>query len=137
MTEFLTRRSLIATAGALAVAPTVSSGAFAADTAWTRAMYTDAMAKSGRPVDLTEAQFQAIQQRKPAAMKRIEQYLKEHLGSADPAVLAAFQAVPREYFHYQYDNHRATPGDAYEDNPKPWALGYGSAHCRTISARPT
>ena len=49
------------------------------------------------------------------------------MGNADPAVLAAFQAVPREYFHYEYPDHRATPGDAYEDNPKPWGLGYGSA----------
>ena len=85
------------------------------------------MRESGRPVSLTEGQFDAIQQRKPAAMKRIEAYLKDHLGNADPAVLAAFQAVPREYFHYEYPDHRATPGDAYEDNPKPWGLGYGSA----------
>lgn len=87
----------------------------------------EAMAKSGRPVDLSDTQFNAIQARKPAAMKRIEQYLKERLGAADPAVMQAFQEVPREYFHYQYDAHRATPGDAYEENPKPWALGYGSA----------
>ena len=85
------------------------------------------MARSGRPVSLTEAQFQAIQARKPAAMKLIERYLKEHLGAADPAVMAAFEAVPREYFHYLYEERRATPGDAYEDKPKPWALGYGSA----------
>ena len=85
------------------------------------------MRDSGRPVSLTDAQFDAIQARKPAAMKRIEAYLKEHLGSADPAVMAAFEAVPREYYHYMYPEHRATPGDAYEDNPKPWALGYGSA----------
>ncbi|MBU6496898.1 MAG: protein-L-isoaspartate O-methyltransferase [Rhodospirillales bacterium] len=86
-----------------------------------------AMVKSGRPVSLTQAQFDAIQSRKPAAMQRIERYLKERLGSADPAVMAAFEAVPREYFHYLYDSHRATPGDAYEANPKPWALGFGSA----------
>ncbi len=85
------------------------------------------MRESGRPVSLTDEQFEAIQKRKPAAMKRIEAYLKERLGSADPAVLAAFQAVPREYYHYDYPDHRATPGDAYEDTPKPWALGYGSA----------
>ena len=85
------------------------------------------MRESGRPVSLSDAQFDAIQKRKPAAMKRIEAYLKERLGSADPAVLAAFEAVPREYYHYAYPDHRATPGDAYEDNPKPWALGYGSA----------
>jgi protein-L-isoaspartate(D-aspartate) O-methyltransferase len=94
---------------------------------WTREAYETAMAQSGRPVSLTDAQFQAIQARKPAAMKRIEAYLKERLGSADPAVMAAFEAVPREYYHYLYSEHRATPGDAYEDTPKPWALGYGSA----------
>jgi protein-L-isoaspartate(D-aspartate) O-methyltransferase len=123
-TDFrLTRRLLLA--GAIS-APVIARSAHATS-AWTRQAYMDAMAKSGRPVELTEAQFQAIQARKPAAMQRIESYLKERLGSADPAVMAAFQAVPREYFHYLYDSHRATPGDAYEDNPKPWALGYGSA----------
>ena len=85
------------------------------------------MRESGRPVSLTEAQFEAIQSRKPATMQRIDTYLKEHFGTADPLVLAAFNAVPREYFHYIYSEHRATPGDAYEDTPKPWALGYGSA----------
>jgi protein-L-isoaspartate(D-aspartate) O-methyltransferase len=123
-TDFrLTRRLLLA--GAIS-APVIARSAHATS-AWTRQAYMDAMAKSGRPVDLTDAQFQAIQARKPAAMQRIQSYLKERLGSADPAVMAAFQAVPREYFHYLYDSHRATPGDAYEDNPKPWALGYGSA----------
>ena len=117
----LTRRAFVAAAVA---APAVR--ARAAD-AWTRQAYMQAMARSGRPVDQTEAQFQAIQARKPAALKHIESYLKERLGSADPAVMAAFEAVPREYFHYLYDAHRATPGDAYEADPKPWALGYGSA----------
>jgi protein-L-isoaspartate(D-aspartate) O-methyltransferase len=118
----LTRRS--------ALAATLCAGllgrASAAD-AWTHQAYLDAMARSGRPVDQSEAQFEAIQARKPAALRRIESYLKERLGHADPAVMAAFAAVPREYFHYLYDVHRATPGDAYEDNPKPWALGFGSA----------
>ena len=85
------------------------------------------MLASGRPVSLTQQQFDAIQARKPAAMKRIDSYLKDRLGHADPAVMAAFEEVPREYFHYLYDQHRATPGDAYEATPKPWALGYGSA----------
>jgi protein-L-isoaspartate(D-aspartate) O-methyltransferase len=118
----LTRRSILA-ASLLGVA---AHRARAAD-AWTHHAYMEAMARSGRPVEQTEAQFQAIQARKPAAMRRIESYLKERLGSADPAVMAAFAAVPRDYFHYMYDGHHATPGDAYEDNPKPWALGYGSA----------
>ena len=94
---------------------------------WTKAAYEQAMHESGRPVSLTDAQFDAIQKRKPAAMRLIESYLKDHLGSVDPAVMAAFEAVPREYYHYDYPEHRATPGDAYEANPKPWALGYGSA----------
>ncbi|MDE2515999.1 MAG: protein-L-isoaspartate O-methyltransferase, partial [Rhodospirillales bacterium] len=95
---------------------------------WTQEAYLKAMAASGRPVhNQSAAEFAAIQARKPAAMKRIEAYLKSRLGHADPAVMAAFEAVPRDYFHYIYSEHRATPGDAYETDPKPWAIGYGSA----------
>ncbi len=119
----LTRRAVLA--GAMAAPFAVSVRA--AMPGWTRDAYMEAMRKSGRPTDLTEAQFQAIQARKPAAMQRIETYLKERLGAADPAVLRAFQEVPREYFHYLYPEHRSQSGVAYEDDPKPWALGYGSA----------
>ena len=125
----LSRRELIAASLAASALLARPAGAASASPlpAWNRRVYEDAMARSGRPVQLTDAQFDAIQSRKPAALKLIEQYLKEHLGHADPAVLAAFELVPREYFHYMYDQHRSTGGDAYEDNPKPWALGYGSA----------
>ena len=124
----LNRRGFVAgAAGALLAGRTAVAADTPAPGAWTRQAYEEAMAKSGRPVSLTEAQFQAIQSRKPAAMHRIESYLKDRLGSADPAVMAAFQAVPREYFHYMYEGHYATPGEAYEAEPKPWALGYGSA----------
>jgi len=85
------------------------------------------MRASGRAVSLTDAQFDAIQKRKSEALARIEAYLKEHLGGADSKVMAAFEAVPREYFHYVYSEHRATPGDAYESEPKPWGIGWGSA----------
>jgi len=112
---------------ASALAAPFAGAAMAAPGAWTREAYMEAMRKSGRPTDLTEEQFQAIQARKPAAMHRIEAYLKEHLGSADPAIMRAFQEVPREYFHYVYPEHRSQSGVAYEDDPKPWALGYGSA----------
>ena len=122
--RILSRRSVIATAAASALLP---AAARAAPEPWTRALYEAAMARSGRQVSLTDAQFNAIQARKPAAMRRIETYLKDRLGAADPAVMAAFQAVPREYYHYNYAEHRAEPGEAYEENPKPWALGYGSA----------
>ncbi len=118
----ITRRGVISAAGAIALVP-----ASRATTSWSRTAYEKAMDASGRPVNLTDAQFDAIQKRKPAAMKRIEAYLKGHLGTADPVVMEAFEAVPREYFHYIYSEHRATPGDAYEADPKPWGLGYGSA----------
>ena len=121
----LTRRGLIS--GAACLAPALLSRPSFAASAWNKAAFEKAMQESGRPVSLSDAQFDAIQRRKPVAMRRIESYLKERLGSADPAVMAAFEAVPREYYHYLYSDRRATPGDAYEDNPKPWALGYGSA----------
>ena len=85
------------------------------------------MQKSGRTCTLTDAQFQAIQGRKPAVIKKIQDYLKDRFGAADPAVMRAFEAVPREYYHYNYADHRAEPGEAYESDAKPWALGYGSA----------
>jgi protein-L-isoaspartate(D-aspartate) O-methyltransferase len=94
---------------------------------WDKAAFEAAMAASDRRVDLTDAQFEDIQARKPAAMKAIANYLKTRLGEADPLVLAAFQALPREYYHYNYELHHTTCGDAYDSPPKPWALGYGSA----------
>ncbi len=85
------------------------------------------MHKSGRPLELTDAQFAAIQARKPAALALIQSYLKAHLGTADPVVLQAFETVPREYFQYNYADGRSFCGEAYEADPKPWAIGYGSA----------
>ena len=119
----LTRRSLVAAAAAMPLARAASAAA----APWTREAFMEAMRRSGRPVDLTDAQFASVQARKPVAMRRIERYLTERLGSADPAVIRAFEQVPREYYHYLYSEKRAQPGLAYEDDPKPWALGYGSA----------
>jgi protein-L-isoaspartate(D-aspartate) O-methyltransferase len=76
---------------------------------------------------LSDGAFAAIQARRPVALRRIESYLKERLGSADPEVMRAFAEVPREYFHYQYDAKAPSPSNAYEAEPKPWGLGYGSA----------
>ena len=121
----LTRRSLVGGAAVLPFAAAIP--AWAATEPWSRGAFETAMRRSGRPVDLTDAQFQAIQARKPAALHRIEGYLKDRLGSADPAVMKAFAEVPREYYHYLYSERRAEPGEAYEVDPKPWALGYGSA----------
>ncbi len=93
---------------------------------WTLAKFRAAMAASGRTTSLTEGQFQAIQARKPMAIHRIQTYLTQRLGSADPAVVAAFQAVPREYYHYLYSERRSQAIVAYEESPKPWPLGFGS-----------
>ncbi len=131
----LGRRALLAGAGMALALPTLP--AFAADTPvpgtetegkpWTLARYTQAMAESGRPTVISQAEFDAIQARKPAAMALIDSYLKAHFGHADPAVMAAFQEVPREYYHYMYQERVAAPAEAYESTPKPWAIGYGSA----------
>ena len=117
----LTRRAILGTAAALPFAANAAPGT------WTRDKFVEVMRKSGRPTDLTEDQFAAIQTRKPGALRRIDQYLTSHLGSADPAIIRAFAEVPREYYHYLYPEHRSQSGVAYEDDPKPWALGYGSA----------
>jgi protein-L-isoaspartate(D-aspartate) O-methyltransferase len=109
------------------VAATQAAGVNVAKGGWTRQEYEAAMRASGRPISLTDEQFKATQDRRPAAMKLIQSYLTAHLGHADPAVLAAFEAVPREYYHYNYEDHHAFPGEAYEKEPKPWAIGYGSA----------
>ena len=123
LVQTISRRGLILAGAALALA---RGGATAAET-WTRDAYENAMRLSGRPAKLTQAQFDAIAGRKTAALARIESYLHAHFGAADARVLAAFREVPREYFHYIYPEHLATPGNAYEDTPKPWGVGYGSA----------
>ena len=126
----LTRRAVLATSLATPLIGRFSRAEAApanAGAGWTRDAYEKAMRESGRPVDITDGQFAAIQARRPAALKHIETYLTQRLGSADPAVMKAFGEVPREYYHYFYPDHRSQGGVAYEEDPKPWALGYGSA----------
>ena len=123
-----------ATAPAAAVAsgagPTASAvfnGVKAAASPWTFAAFQTAMEASRRPSAITEAQWAEIQTRKPAAIARIKAYLEDRFnGVADPNVLAAFEAVPREYFHYAYAQQASTAYQAYEADPKPWAIGHGS-----------
>jgi protein-L-isoaspartate(D-aspartate) O-methyltransferase len=126
VTLSLSRRAVLAAPMVLA-APRLTHAAANAGEGWTRAGFIEAMAKSERPVTLTDGAFAAIQARRPVALRRIENYLKERLGSADPEVMRAFGEVPREYFHYQYDAKAPSPSNAYESEPKPWGLGYGSA----------
>ncbi len=76
---------------------------------------------------MSEDAFNAIQKRKEKALKTIETYLAGKFGEADPAVLKAFEEVPREYFHYNYQGNFSTASSAYEADAKPWGVGYGSA----------
>ena len=120
------RPLLLGALGALAVPPLVR--AQGSSTAWTRDAYLAAMRASGRETSISEQNFAAIQARKPAAMRRIESYLKSRFnGEADPAVLRAFETLPREYFHWNYEGRSNGASNAYESDPKPWGLGYGSA----------
>jgi protein-L-isoaspartate(D-aspartate) O-methyltransferase len=126
----ISRRPLLLGAlGALAAPPLVrAQGTLPGGTAWTRDAYLAAMRASGRETTITEANFAAIQARKPVALRRIESYLKSRFnGEADPAVLRAFAELPREYFHWNYEGRANGASNAYEADPKPWGLGFGSA----------
>lgn len=94
---------------------------------WTFEKYSAVMKASGRKVGINEKTFSELQERKKLALKSIETYLKERLRSADPAVLKAFEQVPREYYHYHYKDNRSFADVTYEEKAKPWAIGYGSA----------
>jgi protein-L-isoaspartate(D-aspartate) O-methyltransferase len=102
-------------------------GVWAPGAAWNFKTFQEAMRQSGRPTELPEREFIEVQARKAQAMANIEQYLKRRFGKADPDVLRAFRELPREYYHYNYQNKRAFTSNGYEPNPKPWAIGYGSA----------
>ncbi|MBB5688467.1 protein-L-isoaspartate(D-aspartate) O-methyltransferase [Roseomonas alkaliterrae] len=95
--------------------------------AWNREAYLAAMQASGRATTITEQAFAAIQARKATAVRRIEAYLNQRFGQADPAVVRGFEALPREYFHWNYEGRSNGAANAYEADPKPWGIGYGSA----------
>ena len=59
-------------------------------------------------------------------IQRIKTYLDGKFGAADPRVVQAFESVPRDFFHYAYASQHSTAYQAYEANPKPWAIGHGS-----------
>ncbi|MBI5611875.1 MAG: protein-L-isoaspartate O-methyltransferase [Gammaproteobacteria bacterium] len=124
-------KAKIAMGVALCASLAASAQAYGADqpaaTAWNYQRYTAAMQESGRKVNIDEKTFAVLQERKKSALKNIEAYLRQRLGSADPAVLKAFEELPREYFHHDYKSNVSTASQAYEEIAKPWAIGYGSA----------
>jgi protein-L-isoaspartate(D-aspartate) O-methyltransferase len=119
----LSRRALALTGAGLLFAPALK----AQTPAWNRAAYVAAMAASGRPTEISEGAFAAIQARRQPTLARMEAYLKSRFGEADPAVLRSFAELPREYFHYNYESRQALASNAYETEAKPWAIGFGSA----------
>jgi protein-L-isoaspartate(D-aspartate) O-methyltransferase len=94
---------------------------------WDYKTFQEAMRQSGRRVSIQEKDFQELQARKAMAMGSIERYLKRRFGKVDPNVLRAFRELPREYYHYDYQQNKPFASTCYEAQPKPWAIGYGSA----------
>lgn len=131
-------RSLLATSAALGLCavgavvlasttePTVGNAAAAAGS-WTYEKFVQAFKDSGRNVSISSDEFEQIQSNKRRALHTIDQYLTAKFGEADPLVMRAFAAVPREFFQYNYANRMAFAALAYEEPAKPWAIGYGSA----------
>lgn len=115
-----------ATQAAAGAASAVSATVRMPTVPWTFARFNEVMAASHRSHSLSEAQFNEIQARKPAAIERIRTYLDGRFGAHDPNVIRAFESVPRDYYHYAYASQASTAYQAYESDPKPWAIGHGS-----------
>jgi protein-L-isoaspartate(D-aspartate) O-methyltransferase len=94
---------------------------------WDYSAYTHAMDQSGRKVGaLDESTFLAAQQRKQHVLDQIKAMLTHDFGAADPAILKAFQEVPREYYMYDYEADHNLGRSAYEMPAREWKIGYGS-----------
>jgi len=94
---------------------------------WTYEAFREAVQDSGRKFYVSKKNFDKIQERKKEALKKIQDYLLQKFRRADKRVLEAFAEVPREYFHYHYADKYDFAATAYEEEAKPWAIGYGSA----------
>ncbi len=94
---------------------------------WTYKKYLKAFHKSGRETGLTASEFARVQARREAYLNDIRRYLNRKFGWANPRVMKAFEDLPREYFHYEYQDKSDFCKTAYEYPPRTWALGWGSA----------
>jgi len=108
-------------------APAAAPAKAKEDKGWTYKKYLKAFKKSGRVSQLTSKEFDRVQERKPAMLKDIRRYLFRKFGYADPRLMKAFEDLPREYFHYDYQAGYDFSRTAYEYPPRTWALGWGSA----------
>jgi protein-L-isoaspartate(D-aspartate) O-methyltransferase len=95
--------------------------------AWDYATYSKAMTDSGRQIGaMDEKSFLAAQDRKKSVLADIKTMLERDFGTADPAIMKAFQEVPREYYQYDYEADRNIGNSAYENPSHIWRIGYGS-----------
>lgn len=95
--------------------------------AWKFKAYDSAMMESGRQVGSADEQaFVAMQARKQKYIEEIRAMLVRNFGEADPAILKAFEEVPREYYMYNYEAGRNMGQSAYEVPAREWKIGYGS-----------
>ena len=115
----LHRRAVIA---GLLAAP---AAALAGPVPWTFEAFSTAMKASGRRQVITAEQWQATVARKPRMLTTIQTVLAYHFSKADPEVMRAFSEVPREYFHYYYDQQMDFAAVAYEEESRPWRIGLG------------
>ena len=97
------------------------------DQGWTYKKFLKVFKKSGRTTDLTAKEFDRLQERKLAMLKDIHRYLDRKFGWADPRLMKAFEDLPREYYHYDYQDGTDLSKFAYEFPPRTWGLGWGSA----------
>jgi len=97
------------------------------DPNWNYKAYLKAFKKSKRKTRLTASQFDKLQSRKQEMVKNIRHYLNRKFGWADPRLLQAFQDLPREYFHFNYQEDSDFSNSAYENPARTWPLGWGSA----------
>jgi len=97
------------------------------DKDWNYKKYLKAFKKSHRPTHLTAQEFNRVQDRKPAMLKDIRRYLWRKFGWVNPKVIKAFEDLPREYFHFDYQGGTDFSASAYEYPPRTFALGWGSA----------
>src|SRR5579859_5650699 len=82
--------------GAQTPAPTPSANG------WDYTAFQAAFKASGRTTTLSEDKFNAVQEQKKKAYDYLKTYLDGKFKKANPAVLAGFEALPREYYHYNY-----------------------------------
>jgi protein-L-isoaspartate(D-aspartate) O-methyltransferase len=94
---------------------------------WTLADFTAAAAASGRPIKMTPEVFAALEPRRALVQEKLNAYMSARFKAVDPAILAAFAEVPREYFHFHYQRREWFADRAYEIPAKPYAVGWGSA----------